>query len=29
MTQLQAWKIAHSLSFAGDEISIQGSALVS
>ena len=28
MTQLQAWKIAHSLSFASDETSTQGSALV-
>ena len=28
MTQLQAWKIANSLSFASDETSTQGSALV-
>ena len=28
MTQLQAWKIANSLSFADDETSLQGSALV-
>ena len=28
MAQLQAWKIANSLSFASDETSIQGSALV-